>query len=103
MLQLKDLCIALVQCESEQEVVEILKQEKFWDKPENWQYFGGDENNFSIIGNQQSKPEAAIVEKIINSVDAGAYPQKVFSPYPGLSLISSIPVLKRPSWRLLPW
>lgn len=28
------------------------------------------ENNFSVIGNQQSLPESAIVEKVINSVDA---------------------------------
>lgn len=70
MLQLKELCLALIQCESEDEVIGILKKEKYWEDPENWQYFGGDENNYSIIGNQQSKPEAAIVEKIINSVDA---------------------------------
>src|SRR5258706_13434834 len=70
MMQLKDLCLALVQCESEYEVIDILKKEKYWDRQENWQYFGADENNYSTIGNQQSKPEAAIVEKIINSVDA---------------------------------
>lgn len=70
MMQLKDLCLALVHCESEDEVIDILKREKYWDSPENWQLFGGDENNYSIIGNQQNKPESAIVEKIINSVDA---------------------------------
>ena len=69
-MQLKDLCLTLVQCESEEEVIDLLKKEKYWDKQEYWQYFGGDEGNYSIIGNQQSKPEAAIVEKIINSVDA---------------------------------
>jgi hypothetical protein len=69
-MQLKDLCLALIWCESEEEVIELLKREKYWDRTENWQFFGGDENNYSIIGNQQSKPEAAIVEKIINSVDA---------------------------------
>jgi hypothetical protein len=69
-MQLKDLCLALIHCEFEEEVIELLKKEKYWDRPENWQLFGGDENNYSIIGNQQSKPEAAIVEKIINSVDA---------------------------------
>lgn len=69
-MQLKDLCLSLVQCETEEEVIEILKKEKYWDRAENWQLFGGDENNYSIIGNQQSKPESAIVEKIINSVDA---------------------------------
>jgi hypothetical protein len=70
MKQLKDLCLSLVQCESEEEIIDILKKEKYWDRQENWQYFGADEGNFSIIGNQQSKPEAAIVEKIINAVDA---------------------------------
>lgn len=69
-MQLKDLCLALVNCETEEEVIEILKREKYWDNPDNWQLFGDDENNFSTIGNQQSKPESAIVEKIINSVDA---------------------------------
>ncbi|MBI5214717.1 MAG: hypothetical protein HY960_03085 [Ignavibacteriae bacterium] len=70
MMQLKDLCLALVHCETEDEIIEILKREKYWDRPENWQLFGDDENNYSIIGNQQNKPESAIVEKIINSVDA---------------------------------
>jgi hypothetical protein len=69
-MQLKDLCLALIHCESEDEVIEILKREKYWDKIENWQLFGGDENNYSTIGNQQNKSESAIVEKIINSVDA---------------------------------
>lgn len=69
-MQLKDLCLALVLCETEEEVIEILKREKYWDRPDNWQLFGSDENNYSIIGNQQSKAESAIVEKIINSVDA---------------------------------
>ena len=69
-MHLKDLCLSLVQCESEEQIISLLKKENYWDKEENWQYFGGDEGNYSIIGNQQSKPEAAIVEKIINSVDA---------------------------------
>ncbi len=70
MLSPKDLCLSLVNCEIEEEVIEILKKDKYWDKSEDWLYYGVDENNYSIIGNQQSKPEAAIVEKIINSVDA---------------------------------
>jgi hypothetical protein len=70
MMQLKDLCLALVKCETEEEVIKILKQEKYWDNQEYWIDFGANENNYSIIGNQQSKPEAAVVEKIINSVDA---------------------------------
>lgn len=70
MKDLKELCFLLIKCETEDEVINILKNEGYWDDDENWQYFGGDENNYSIIGNQQSKPETAIVEKVINSVDA---------------------------------
>jgi hypothetical protein len=70
MMHSKDLCLALIDCESEDDAIEILKNEGYWDDSDNWQFFGKDENNYSIIGNQQSKPETAIVEKIINSVDA---------------------------------
>ncbi|HEX8736343.1 MAG TPA: hypothetical protein VF721_13525, partial [Pyrinomonadaceae bacterium] len=69
-MELKDLCLSLAKCNTENEVIEILKAEELWDDEEKWQFFGDNENNYSIIGNQQSKPEAAIVEKIINSVDA---------------------------------
>jgi hypothetical protein len=64
------ICLELVKAESEQEVIQVLKAYKLWDEPANWQFFGGEENNFSVIGNQQSRPESAIVEKFINSVDA---------------------------------
>lgn len=70
MSQNKNLCLSLVKAESEEEVIQILKKSKLWDDLDNWKFFGGDENNFSVIGNQQSKPESAIVEKFINSVDA---------------------------------
>lgn len=64
------ICLELVKAESEQEVIQILKKHNLWDDSANWQFFGGEENNFSVIGNQQSRPESAIVEKFINSVDA---------------------------------
>jgi hypothetical protein len=64
------LCMSLVKAESEQEVIEILKNAGYWNNKENWKFYGDIENNFSVIGNQQSLPESALVEKIINSVDA---------------------------------
>ena len=64
------LCLSLVKAESEQEVIDILKKVHYWDNEENWRFYGNVENNFSVIGNQQSLPESAIVEKIVNSVDA---------------------------------
>ncbi|MDW8300580.1 MAG: hypothetical protein RML95_14715 [Anaerolineae bacterium] len=39
-------------------------------KQENWRPLGGTESNYSIVENQQSNPVAALVEKIINSIDA---------------------------------
>jgi hypothetical protein len=64
------LCINLAKAESEDEVIALLKKAGYWDNPGAWQYYGANENNFATIGNQQSRPEAALVEKIINSVDA---------------------------------
>jgi hypothetical protein len=60
----------LIRADSEQEVIKILKDVGYWNNPKNWKFYGDFENNFSVIGNQQSLPESALVEKIINSVDA---------------------------------
>jgi len=70
MKNLEKLCIALARSESESEVVGILKKWGYWDDPTAWRYYGDNENNFAVIGNQQSAPDSALVEKIINSVDA---------------------------------
>ncbi|MDO9108435.1 MAG: hypothetical protein Q7U89_05530 [Coriobacteriia bacterium] len=64
------LAIQLMRTDSEVEVVRLLKEASYWDDPTAWTAYGGNENNFSTIGNQQASPEAALVEKIINSVDA---------------------------------
>lgn len=66
----KDLCLKLVQAENEKSVIEILKKAGYWNSSDVWRAFNDDENNFSTIGNQSSKPDAALVEKLINSVDA---------------------------------
>jgi hypothetical protein len=51
-------------------VIEILQEQRLWDDPSLWRYYGDREDNFSTIGNQQSRPEAALVEKVVNAVDA---------------------------------
>jgi len=66
----RDLCLALVNADSENEVISVLKGVRYWNDPAVWRLFGDTENNFSTIGNQQSKPDAALVEKLVNSVDA---------------------------------
>ncbi len=66
----RKLCLRLLKAESEKEIIKILDEFGLWDDTDAWQLFGGRENNFSIIGNQQSEPVAAMVEKLVNSVDA---------------------------------
>jgi hypothetical protein len=68
--QKKHLCIELMQADAEDHVKEILKKAGFWDERRVWRQYGDRENNFSTIGNQQNRPDAALVEKLVNSVDA---------------------------------
>lgn len=44
MMQLKDLCLALVHCESEEELIGILKSERYCDNSDNWHFYGADGN-----------------------------------------------------------
>ncbi len=68
--EIKKLCLSLIYANTEQKVIEILKQAGYWDNDKVWRYYSDYENNFNNIGNQQSKSDAALVEKIINSIDA---------------------------------
>ena len=63
-------CLALLHCDSEDEVISLLEEKGYWDKPELWRYYGDVENNWGQGGSQQSLAEAALAEKIVNSVDA---------------------------------
>jgi hypothetical protein len=67
---LKKLCLDLVKAENEDEVVSILRSKNFWDNDSNWRCLGDKENNFRDVGNQKDKPEDALTEKIVNSIDA---------------------------------
>lgn len=67
---LRNLCLQLANANNEKDVIEILKKAGYWNNPDAWSYYGENENNFATIGNQQSAPDTALVEKIINSVDA---------------------------------
>jgi len=66
----KILCLTLLRADSEEQVIRLLSERGFWEKEEYWRYYGDEEDNFSTTGNQQSRPEAALVEKVVNSVDA---------------------------------
>jgi len=66
----QNLCLCLADSETEADVIRHLQKAGLWDDLSYWRYFGDIEDNFSTIGNQQSQPEYALVEKIVNSVDA---------------------------------
>ena len=66
----KQLCTDLLRADSEETVINILEKHGYWDKPELWRHYGDVENNWGQSGNQQSLAEAALAEKIVNSVDA---------------------------------
>jgi hypothetical protein len=68
--QKKELCHALMRADSELEVVRILTEAGLWENRRVWRLYGDRENNFSTIGNQQNRPDAALGEKLVNSVDA---------------------------------
>ena len=68
--ELKDFCLSLMQADDQGTVIQLLKDEGYWDDPKVWRYYGDRSSNINTIGNQQSRPDAAIVEKLVNSVDA---------------------------------
>lgn len=68
--QVKELCLSLVKTETENEVIELLQNLDLWDNERAWRLYGDKENNYSTIGAQQGRPETAMVEKLINSVDS---------------------------------
>ncbi|MHB1034776.1 MAG: hypothetical protein ACYC35_09625 [Pirellulales bacterium] len=65
-----ELCLALLQCDTEDGVIALLSEAGYWTDRDAWRDFGDLENNWSTIGNQQSSPHAALVEKLVNAVDA---------------------------------
>jgi len=80
----------LLVAESEDEVALALSDFGFLEHdPEDWMPLGQFENNFSTVGNQQTEASAALVEKIINGIDAvlmsecfksGIYPEGPRAP-----------------------
>ena len=66
----RTLCRVLLDADTEAEVIKILQEADCWDRQELWRHYGDVENNWGQSGNQQSLAEAALAEKIVNSVDA---------------------------------
>ncbi|MCP6727586.1 MAG: hypothetical protein KJI69_06260 [Patescibacteria group bacterium] len=68
--QTKALCLNLIKADKGEDIIELLQKAGYWDDDKVWRYYSDYENNYNVIGNQQSSPDAALVEKLVNSVDA---------------------------------
>lgn len=68
--QIKELCLSLIKADTEDEVIKLLTDAGYWKDQRVWRFYSDYENNYNTIGNQQSRPEAALVEKLVNAVDA---------------------------------
>ena len=68
---IKKLCLDIVKADTQEDIKNILEKKGLWDE-ENWFVVGGDDDyaNHGIIGNQQSNPANALVEKMINCGDS---------------------------------
>lgn len=66
----KSLFYALYQAPVESHVHKVLENYGLDSSPENWRPYGGNQNNYGVVENQQSSPIAALVEKITNGIDA---------------------------------
>jgi len=67
--QPKELCLSLLRADFEDEVTLILSNAGLLDDA-CWVPLGGVEGNWSIVGNQHAKPVDALVDKLVNSIDA---------------------------------
>ena len=68
--EMKHLCMKLLCADTEDKVIALLEQYGYWNNSEVWRPFGDRVDNFSTIGNQSSSADGALVEKLVNSVDA---------------------------------
>lgn len=64
------LCEALLRSDTEAQVISLLTDNGYWTEQSAWRHYGDVENNWGQSGNQQSLAEAALAEKVVNSVDA---------------------------------
>lgn len=69
-MELEKLFRELYEASTEEELEAVLKRYPALDRPENWRPYGGNESNFGVVENQQASPIPALVEKLINAVDA---------------------------------
>ena len=60
----------LFRADREAAVTNVINGHREFHNPANWRPYGQNESNFGVVENQQASPIPALVEKIINSIDA---------------------------------
>ena len=60
----------LFRADREGVVDDVVARHSEFHNPDNWKPYGQIESNFGVVENQQASPIPALVEKIINSIDA---------------------------------
>ena len=66
----KSLCLGLLQAETEAAAVKLLTHYGYWHDASYWRAYGDKENNWGVIGSQHGEAAGALVEKLVNSIDA---------------------------------
>ena len=66
----KSLFWKLFHADTEDAVNRVIESHPPFNDPANWKPYGEIESNFGVVENQQASPIPALVEKIINSIDA---------------------------------
>ena len=69
-LDAKALCLSLMNADFETDVISLLMEAGLWDDAANWRWLGDEKHNYSTVGNQQSRAEQAVIEKLTNAIDA---------------------------------
>lgn len=67
---MKNLFYKIYNCDSYATLYELVHHDPLLSDPANWRPYGDNKNNCGTFENQQAKPEAALVEKLTNSIDA---------------------------------
>ena len=67
---MESLFFELYHAPTESAVDDIIQRNTAFRDPSNWRPYGQNESNYGVVENQQSSPIPALVEKVINSIDA---------------------------------
>ena len=65
----KQLFQRLLNADAEADVVSILTEAGYWNDSSVWRFYGDQPENWATVGNQQSRPDHALIEKLTNAID----------------------------------